>query len=95
MLNEQDLIPLGALCKKYDEGSVDCYGLPALRTRVFNHIYRGNLPYVKKWNHYYVLETDFVEWLKKYKSGDFKQGVRKNRDKLVETATGKDILTTG
>jgi hypothetical protein len=91
MFNEQDPIPLGELCKRYDDGAVDCYGLPALRTRVFGHIYSGNLPHIKKWNHYYVLETDFVEWLKKYRAGEFKQGVRKKRNQLVETAADKQL----
>jgi hypothetical protein len=52
------------ICLEYGDDKV-------YRQTLYNHFRLGNLPFVKQRSHYFVREPDFLEWLKKFKAGEF------------------------
>jgi excisionase family DNA binding protein len=62
---------------------------------VLTHIYKGHLPSIVFGNSRAVLRNDLEEFKRNYGANGFAVGRPRKLNRLIEVATGQDILTTG
>jgi hypothetical protein len=63
-MNKVRHLSVWEVCQEYGDEKL-------YRQTLYNHFRLGNLPFVKQGKHYFVREPEFLEWLKKFRAGEF------------------------